>query len=178
MIPFLSSISFALGDYELNDLAKSSNLIYTRYIDDLTFSGNKYPTFFQKKVNNIVRKYGYLLNHKKSQILYRDNDRQIVTGVCINKKINISKDYKMKIRAELDKYANEVDNSEKIEVKNLPAGSYRLVVDASKIQTSTQNYALATTELMFLKSQSSINSVQKTKLEVNNFAKVMLESIY
>jgi hypothetical protein len=73
---------------------------------------------------------------------------------------------------------NEVDNSEKIEVKNLPSGNYRLVVDASKIQTSTQNYALATSELMFLKSQSSINSVQKTKLEANNFAKVMLESIY
>jgi hypothetical protein len=73
---------------------------------------------------------------------------------------------------------NEVDNSEKIEVKNLPAGNYRLVVDADKIQTSTQKYAIATSELMFLKSNSIINNTPKVKLEVNNFAKVMLESIY
>jgi len=73
---------------------------------------------------------------------------------------------------------NEVDNSEKIEVKGLPAGNYRLVVDAHKIQTLTQDYAIATSELIFLKANSIINNTPRTKLKVNNFAKIMLESIY
>jgi len=73
---------------------------------------------------------------------------------------------------------NSVDNTEKVEVKDLPEGDYVLVVDASNIQTSSQEYAIASSELMFSKSASSINSNPRVKLEVNNFAKVMLESIY
>jgi len=73
---------------------------------------------------------------------------------------------------------NSVDNTEKIEINNLPAGDYVLVVDATNIQTSSQEYAIASSELMFEKSQSIINSTQKVKLELNSFAKVMLDSIF
>jgi len=71
---------------------------------------------------------------------------------------------------------NSVDVVEKIEVKNLPAGEYKLVVSADNISTSSQRYAIAASESIFDK--SSVNNTPKVKLELNNFAKVMLDSIY
>jgi len=71
---------------------------------------------------------------------------------------------------------NNVDVVEKVEIKNLPAGEYKVVVSGDHISTSTQSYALAASEAIF--SKSSVNDTPKVKLEVNNFAKVMLDSIY
>lgn len=71
---------------------------------------------------------------------------------------------------------NDVDNTEKIEVKNLQEGDYKLVVDASHISTSKQEFALASSEAVFDTFASSISL--KQKLDVNNFAKVMLDAIY
>jgi len=73
---------------------------------------------------------------------------------------------------------NHVDNTEKVEMKNLPAGDYELVVEGDDLQTSSQDFAIVSSELMFKKSESVINSKPKVKLEVNNFAKIMLESIF
>jgi len=43
---------------------------------------------------------GYNLNEKKTKVI-RNNNRQLVTGVVVNKKINITKEYKRKIRQEM-----------------------------------------------------------------------------
>ena len=83
---------------------------------------------------------------------------------------------KSDVTANAIKGVNDVDTTEKIEVKNLPAGNYKLVVDASKIQTNKQDFAIASNKAIFNTFSSSIGL--KTKMEVNNFAKVILESIY
>jgi retron-type reverse transcriptase len=105
--PLVSSIAFTPMDTKLHVLALQYSMNYTRYIDDLTFSGDEYPDGLQKKVAQLVGDYGYAVNHKKSQLLYRGNHTQIVTGVCINEGIGIGKAYKRTLRAELDKYARE-----------------------------------------------------------------------
>lgn len=74
---------------------------------------------------------------------------------------------------------NTVDNIEKIEVKNLPSGDYTLVVNGSTITTSTQDFAIATNVDMFSNSNIDTHYIEKKEvMAVNNFAKVMLESIY
>ncbi len=71
------------------------------------------------------------------------------------------------------KAENHVDNIEQIEVDNLPAGSYKLVVNAKGLQTFLQEYAITSTEKMFF------NDIKKKEqVNINNFAKIMLDAIY
>jgi len=105
--PLVSSICFGTADIELQAIAWMMDMGYTRYMDDLTFSGNKYPPGLQKAVNAIIEKHGYKTNHKKSVVLYRDNHPQIVTGVGVNSTPGVGKAYKRKLRAELDTYARQ-----------------------------------------------------------------------
>lgn len=104
--PIIANIVATPLDNELNGLAYTSNMQYTRYMDDLIFSGNHYPSGLQKNVNTIVKNYGFHINHEKSKILYRNNDQQCITGVVINGN-GIPKSYKRNLRAILDLYARE-----------------------------------------------------------------------
>jgi hypothetical protein len=111
--PLLSSISFVPADTLLMELSKNNNLTYTRYMDDLTFSGDKYPSGFQKKVTKIVEQFGWNINHNKSKILYKDNHTQIVTGICTNNNINLSKKIRKNLRSEIAHLAKEPITPEK-----------------------------------------------------------------
>ncbi len=70
--------------------------------------------------------------------------------------------------------ANHVDNIEQIEVANLPAGSYKLVIEGTLITTSSQEFAIASNQPIF--SESHIGVLQPSDLK--NFAKVMHNAIY
>ncbi len=76
----------------------------------------------------------------------------------------------------ITKGENHVDNIEQIEVDNLPAGSYKLVVSGANLQTSSSEFAIASSEAIFDKSSSNITT--REQLAMNNFAKVILKSIY
>ena len=103
---FISSMAFLNIDEKLDLLSKEHNLIYTRYIDDLTFSGEKYPVRFQAFVNQTIKDGGYKLNHKKSQILYQSNHTQNVTGVALNTgESRVTRQYRRELRTELDQKA-------------------------------------------------------------------------
>ncbi len=67
---------------------------------------------------------------------------------------------------------NHVDNIEQIEVKNLPAGSYHLVVTGTKIITDRQEYAIASNLPLF--SNSNIETLRPSKIQ--NFARTMFLS--
>jgi len=72
-------------------------------MDDLTFSGEKYPSGLQKEIARIVEHHHYKINHKKSQLLYNHQGKMIVTGVDIGKNYpTISRDYRRQLRSELD----------------------------------------------------------------------------
>lgn len=70
--------------------------------------------------------------------------------------------------------ANHIDNIEQIEVANLPAGNYKLVIEGSLITTSSQEFAVASNQPIF--AQSNIATLQPSNLK--NFAKVMHNAIY
>jgi len=112
--PRVANISFSPIDAELFDLAHNHAMIYTRYMDDLTFSGEKYPSGFQRKVNQCIRKHGFTLNHEKSSILYKNAHPQVVTGVRVSGPApTIPRKYKRQLRAELDwqaRYSTKLDD--------------------------------------------------------------------
>lgn len=90
-------------DKELEGLSQKFNYSYTRYADDLTFSGEKLARGFIKKIYSVVRKYGLIINKEKTKI-QRRNVRQTVTGVVVNEKLNICRKTKKKIRAMKHQY--------------------------------------------------------------------------
>ena len=68
---------------------------------------------------------------------------------------------------------NHVDNVEKIYVKNLPKGEYRLLVKGSVVTTTSQEFTIASN--VSISSQSNIVTIRPSRLK--NFAKVIQSSI-
>ena len=98
--PALSNIIASRMDDRLVGLAKKYNLTYTRYADDLTFSGDFIPEEdFLSKLNTIVLREGFALNVKKTRFV-GEGKRKIVTGVSISSgvKLTIPKAKKREIR--------------------------------------------------------------------------------
>lgn len=95
--PCLSNIlSFSL-DNRLGKLSKKYKVTYTRYADDLFFSGDKIPLSLIKSVTNIVTSYGLNVNTEKTHLI-RTSKRKIVTGVAVhNEVITLPRTYKKNI---------------------------------------------------------------------------------
>ncbi len=82
-------------------LAKKLNLGYTRYADDLAFSGWHITPKVIKYVANIIEDFDLTINTKKT-ILQQDKGRRILTGISIaDKKLKIPREYKRRLRQEI-----------------------------------------------------------------------------
>lgn len=98
--PYISNLVLKDFDNDIGTFCQKRNINYTRYCDDMTFSGNFDPHSIIKYVANKLYKIGYELNKKKIHII-TNNKRQEVTGIVVNKKLQVPKDYRHKIRQEL-----------------------------------------------------------------------------
>jgi hypothetical protein len=89
-------------DHRLAGLARKHGFGYTRYADDLTFSGDDTAKIgkFMKLVPTIVAAEGFVVNAEKTRIL-RAGRRQAVTGVTVNKSMGLSRQERRKLRAAL-----------------------------------------------------------------------------
>jgi hypothetical protein len=73
----------------LNCLAQKYGLIFTCYVDDLTFSGDAIPPSLEREVISIVRRNGHSINTRKTRV-FREHQAKHVTGtVIINGKITV-----------------------------------------------------------------------------------------
>lgn len=99
--PYLSNIIAKQLDKRLIGLSKQYSLRYTRYADDLTFSGDSIPTKLIEYINEIVKNEGFTLNEKKTR-LYKERGKRIVTGISvIGSELKLPKEYKRNLRQEL-----------------------------------------------------------------------------
>jgi hypothetical protein len=92
--PALANLSAYALDVRLGGLARSFGARYTRYADDLTFSG---PERFLRSlrtflplVGQIVRAERFRVNPRKRRVI-RNSQRQTVTGVVVNARVNVSR---------------------------------------------------------------------------------------
>src|SRR6266567_1704120 len=88
-------------DHRLAGLAKKRGLVYTRYADDLTFSGEVDRTTahkFRVVVNRIVSAEGFVIHPDKTQLMGQGN-RQTVTGVVVNQVLGLSRQERRRLRA-------------------------------------------------------------------------------
>lgn len=114
--PIISNMVCLQLDSQLQRLAKKQHCMYTRYADDITFSTtaktlpssiviiNKLPTeavsVIGTELNEIIRNCGFTINKEKVRVCY-SHQRQMVTGLIVNKKTNPLRKYKSQIRAML-----------------------------------------------------------------------------
>lgn len=100
--PLLTNAVCQRLDRRLHQLAIRHRCTYTRYADDLTFSCNR-PIFrdrFHQELNTIITAEGYQQNERK-QRLQTTEGRQVVTGIVVNERSNVPREYVRQIRAML-----------------------------------------------------------------------------
>ncbi len=87
-------------DQRLSGLAAKYGFTYTRYADDLTFSGDKSEAASQilASARRIIADERFVLNNAKTRIA-RSNTRQIVTGLVVNKQLATPRMLRRRLRA-------------------------------------------------------------------------------
>jgi len=111
--PVISNLIGHVLDIHLCKLASNNGCTYSRYADDITFSTGKpdFPMGIATRVvgqahtweignalQNIVTHTGFGINPKKTRMQYRGS-RQAVTGLVVNRKVNVRTEYRRKTRS-------------------------------------------------------------------------------
>ena len=97
---YISNLVMKEFDEELGFWCDLRNISYTRYSDDMTFSGNFSPSELIIKVRKMLYKLGLELNNDKIHIVYKSSS-QNVTGIVVNEKMQVNVKYRNKIRQEI-----------------------------------------------------------------------------
>ena len=97
---YISNLVMKEFDSTIGNWCESNNISYTRYSDDMTFSGDFDVKEVIKKTRSMLNKLGLRLNYNKIHVIH-SNSRQSVTGIVVNEKLQVSNDYRNKIRQEI-----------------------------------------------------------------------------
>jgi hypothetical protein len=104
--PALANLCMYRADCRLNGLASAAGAAYTRYADDLAFSGGedfaKSVDRFGIHVAAILREEGFAVNHRKTRVMRR-GVRQYLAGIVTNEHVNI-------VRADFDRLKATLTN--------------------------------------------------------------------
>lgn len=98
--PALSNIIVYDMDVKLASVAQKSNLKYTRYADDLTFSGEDISfELTLSEIDRVIREEKFAIQRKKTRFL-TEKKRKIVTGISVSsgEKLMIPKAKKREVR--------------------------------------------------------------------------------
>ena len=97
---YISNLIMKEFDEEIGNWCNINDISYTRYSDDMTFSGEFNPREVIVKVRKMLYKLGLELNNKKIHIIHKSSN-QNVTGIVVNEKVQVSAKYRKEIRQEI-----------------------------------------------------------------------------
>jgi retron-type reverse transcriptase len=118
--PVISNLIAHVLDMHLVSLASSCGCMYSRYADDLTFSTSKkiFPGKIARpssedphkwtpgsELHRLITHAGFQVNATKTRMQYRDS-RQEVTGIVVNRRINVRYEYRHTARAMVHRLLN------------------------------------------------------------------------
>lgn len=100
--PALSNQVARRLDKRLQGIANKMQLTYTRYADDITFSGNAELServgYVMARIRHIAQDEGFSVNDAKSRVLRR-NTAQAVTGLVVNDRVGVARAKVRRVRA-------------------------------------------------------------------------------
>lgn len=97
---YISNLVMKSFDDYIGKWCDDNGISYTRYCDDMTFSGDFDCNKVKNKVKYILNKMGFELNESKCKII-NNGRRQLITGIVTNRKLQVSKEYRKNIRQEV-----------------------------------------------------------------------------
>ena len=97
--PMLSNMIFKPVDDIIFSYCRSNKIIFSRYADDMTFSGDFNVHALLYFLNEILFRTGFRINYKKTKT-YRKYQRQLVTNVVVNKRPHVRKKNLRSLRQE------------------------------------------------------------------------------
>lgn len=103
--PVLANIIAKRLDKRLAGAASKNGMKYTRYADDLTFSGKTQVVAALPLIRQIIKEEGFTISAKKFRIIRRGN-RQEVTGLTVNEKVTVPRMKRKWLRAAVHHLAN------------------------------------------------------------------------
>ncbi len=98
--PSVSNLVLLDFDNEVGAFCQARDIRYTRYCDDLSFSGNFDPSEVVRFVSEALRRRGFFLNRKKT-VFAGKGQKKTVTGLVVNERVNIPQKTLSKIRQEM-----------------------------------------------------------------------------
>lgn len=149
--PVISNMICSSMDWSLKTLAVKNRAEYTRYADDITFSfyddleyvsgdvvrclkGDGLPNHYfaecGRQLEKIITSSGFAVNHSKVRLQGR-YERQVVTGLVVNKKPNVNRQYVRKTSAMINSIEKKgIDEArrvylEKVEKLSLKGGGVK-----------------------------------------------------
>jgi hypothetical protein len=111
--PVIADMIAHILDVRLAQLARRHKATYSRYADDLTFSTNQreFPAALAHRedkpgsewqlgaaLTSTIERCGFTVNPAKTRMQVRAS-RQMVTGLTVNKKVNVPQDYYRAVRS-------------------------------------------------------------------------------
>ncbi len=92
--PVLSNLFCIDLDIDLESWSIDRDIIYTRFVDDLSFSSKQasLSTLHYEEISNIAKRYDLFFDPDKTKY-YSSDDIKIVTGLIVDDKLGIPKDY-------------------------------------------------------------------------------------
>jgi RNA-directed DNA polymerase len=98
--PYLSNLYLREFDEIISKFCNQKDIRYTRYADDLTFSGRKDVLDIVEFIQENLHKLDLRLNKDKEKLMLR-NQRQVVTGIVVNEKLQTPKTARNFLRNEI-----------------------------------------------------------------------------
>ncbi|MCL2932396.1 MAG: reverse transcriptase family protein [Trichodesmium sp. MAG_R03] len=103
--PAITNIMCRRLDKRLSQMTAELGFVYTRYADDLTFSGSgdslRHICNILRRTESIINHEGFTVNKEKTRIIRRKSSQLEVTGVVVNEFPTISRKELKKFRATL-----------------------------------------------------------------------------
>lgn len=130
--PVISNLIANHLDIRLSRIATKNRCTYTRYADDITFSTNKseFPEGIaanrnadssvgdwklSKKIRTEVKRSGFEINPDKTRMQYK-RSRQDVTGLVVNKKVNVKRELYKQTRAQVHSFIKSDVCSKRVKI--------------------------------------------------------------
>jgi RNA-directed DNA polymerase len=133
--PVISNMICRRLDRELSLLAKENRAYYSRYADDITFSlmSPENNEVFEispqlkpgSKLEEIITRNGFSINHKKVR-LQLSKERQTVTGLKVNRIVNVDRRYIRTTRAMIFSLSKGIETANDLFKSKFPDGASRM----------------------------------------------------
>ena len=96
--PYIANLLCRKLDNRLSSLAYTLSGNYTRYADDLTFSGDYRMLKLIPLIKKIINSEGFAIADNKTRI-YSRKSKQIVTGLIVNDQVSVPRETRRMLRA-------------------------------------------------------------------------------